>query len=95
MSDKIPIIVYAFHTPDSCGGFYWHSDTPENRLQMRDYLLNADFVNKNYSTGVLVALSIVGPPEKITETIEGELQDAIEVGLVGRILARYYQPVSV
>jgi hypothetical protein len=92
MTDKIPILVYAFHAIDCCGGFDWAPDTPENRGIFREALAN-DLIGQNYNTGTLVALSVLDHDDRraITECIEGELQDAIEVGTVGRIIARFSQ----
>lgn len=87
---KIPIIVYAFHS-DGYGGFNWAPDTEENRAALRDELI-LDMTSRSYETGTLVSLSV--PPyvdaEQVTELLEGEWQDAIEVASVGHIITRFY-----
>lgn len=88
---KQRVIVYAFHTFESGGGFDWAPDTRGNRIALMDTLLT-DKKHGNYDSGTLVSLSIAeynGDLEAVTDFFEGELQDAIEVGAVGHILGRF------
>ncbi len=87
-STKMPIVVYAFHA-EGYGGFDWAPDTVENRGILKGALIH-DLTHLNYTTGTLVSLSVKIDPAEITDLLEGELQDAIEVGSIGHIIARYY-----
>jgi hypothetical protein len=89
----MPILIYAFHTTDEGGGFDWCPDTPDNREVLRQHLVY-DLTHRNYQTGTLVTLTLKQVPEDwspITPFLEGEWQDAVEVGAVGHIIARFSQ----
>jgi hypothetical protein len=86
---KIPVVVYAFHA-EGYGGFTWAPDTEDNRVALRDELI-LDLTCRSYETGTLVSLSVPDlAPSMVTDLLEGELQDAIEVGSVGHIITRFY-----
>lgn len=88
---KRPILVYAFHTTDSGGGFNWAPHTDENYEALRN-ALEFDRDARNYETGTLVSLSVASTLEDLDEVtmfFEWALADAIEVGTVGHIIARY------
>lgn len=91
------ILVYSFGVEDSSGGFIWvPADRDSGGAQWISQRVadDADFPADG-EFGVLVELFIAGyAPDmagraRIDEFIEGELQDAIGAGLVGKILARY------
>jgi hypothetical protein len=96
MSAKVPIIIYAFHTTDSGGGYDWGFDTPENRALLRGHLVT-DLTHQNYETGVLASVTLNNVPEnweRVAEFIEWELSDSVETGRVGHIIARYRTEVT-
>jgi hypothetical protein len=91
------ILVYSFGVEDSSGGFIWvpaDRDSGGAQWIAQRVADDADFPDDG-SFGVLVELSIAGyAPDmagraRIDDFIEGELQDAIASGLVGKIIARY------
>jgi hypothetical protein len=82
---------------DDAGGFIWvpaDRDSGGAQWIAKRVADDADFPDDG-SFGVLVELSIAGyAPDmagraRIDDFIEGELQDAIASGLVGKIIARY------
>lgn len=94
---KVPVLVYAFHTFESGGGFSWLPDTPDNR----DLLLSAlrfDLAHKNYDSGTLVSMHVPeygDDRQAVTDLFEWQLQDAIEVGRIGHIIERFsHEPVD-
>lgn len=86
---KVPILIYAFHA-EGYGGFDWAPDTHENRTLLAQ-AMSRDVAFANYTTGTLVTLFLAphGDRDTVTDFIEGELQDAIEVGAVGHIIGRF------
>jgi hypothetical protein len=94
---KVPVLVYAYHTFESGGGFDWAPFTDEN-LRILTETLATDRDHGNYDSGTLVSLSIARNGqsiEEVTEFFEWQLQDAIEVGTVGHIIARFnFEPVQ-
>lgn len=88
---KIPIVIYAFHLTDSCGGFMWAVDTPEHRTLYR-LQMQRDRRAKDYDSGTVAVLSVPDygfDIEQVSRLLEGELQDALEVGSIGHIVARF------
>lgn len=94
---KTRIHVYSFGITDSSGGFFW---TPIERDPGGEAWIRGLFEDDVMQAGdewfgVLAELRVAGyAPDtagraRITEFIEGELQDAIAAGLVGKIIGRY------
>ena len=92
MSIKSPVVVYAFHTEDSSGGFFWAPDVPENRAALlSEWEKDRDFGDTTSGTVALFQLKpwLTDEAGTVAQFIEWELQDSLEMGYVGKILARY------
>jgi hypothetical protein len=89
---KQTILVYAYHSTDCCAGFDWAPDTQGNRIDLMR-TLREDEENLHCDSASLVTIRVpkCDNSEWITGLIDGELQDAIEVGSVGHILARFHR----
>jgi hypothetical protein len=91
LPEKRAVTVYAFHTADSCGGFFWAESSNDSDVSALVAEFEADAAARNYETGVLCELRVIESlaGEELTRYLEGEIQDAIEVGSIGRVLRRY------
>lgn len=95
LSPRERIWVYAYGLPESSAGFQWIAadrDPGGRRWLMRKLDEDSEFPE---GYGVLAELHMAGYApddagrQRVTDLIEGELQDAIGAGLVGKILGRY------
>lgn len=83
---KTPLLVLSFHEPDSCGGFNWAIDTPENRAHM---VSAAQREAESYRDVILIAaeVNLAGlTPADVTDLLDAEL--VFESGRVGKVLYR-------
>jgi hypothetical protein len=95
---KTEIMIHAWHVWESSGGFDWAPTTGEYAAADIEALTNAhDEAISIYgaTSSTLCTLKVAGysPNEQdrqsITDFLEGQLQDAIEVGRIGHIISRF------
>lgn len=91
LPERERILVYSWGVTDSSGGFIWapDDDSPSNR-HLRDAFAQAQAEPLPDEYGVLAYIHLAKDgAANMTDYIEGELQDAIALGLVGKIIGRY------
>jgi len=87
---RVRIWVYSFAVPDSLSGFEWGpvDDDPIGAARLHA-LFDEEAANPiGYGALVEMHLALDGAAN-MTDYIDGELQDAIALGLVGKIIGRY------
>lgn len=91
--ERTRIWVYSWAVPDSSGGFQW---VPVDRDPGgAEALKGAVSWDQTSGYGVLAEIHVAGYApdgagrQRVTDLIEGELQDAIALGLVGRVIYKY------
>lgn len=86
---KQKIVVYAFHLYESSGGFFWMPFSDANVKTLLEEM-EKDRSQGGATSGAVAVLSVLAcSPDEVTKLLEGELQDALEVGALGQIIKRY------
>jgi hypothetical protein len=102
VTEKTEIIIHAWHVWESSGGFEW---APTTSFEDVEALTNAHHEAVSIfgaTSSTLCTLKVAGysatdqaARQSITDFIDGELQDAIEIGVVGHILGKFsVEPVA-
>jgi hypothetical protein len=96
---KTEIMIHAWHVWESSGGFDWAPTTGPYAAADIEALTNAhDEAISIYgaTSSTLCTLKVAGygngnvfARQRITDLLEGQLQDAIEVGRIGHIISRF------
>jgi hypothetical protein len=95
---KTEILIHAWHVWESSGGFDWAPNTGEygdSDVEALTLAHEESISIYGATSSALVTLKVAGyantdeARQSITDLLEGELQDAIEVGRIGHIISRF------